>query len=590
MNFIKIKFNSYSHYKIKIVSFILLFLIGDFFYIRKVTFEEKKEILLESSNTLSNQLNIIFEQNKSLLLFIARKLNNKESVNLNYINKLLISSGELKIQSLTSSYISWATSLGHTIVSGKTGILKKPYVSIEQREYFLKCKKLPWTIQISNPTKSLFSSTLVLPTAMGVTDKNGVFLGYLLLGLRIKDIAKLLSTVISPNIEFVFSYKNQPTFSSLGISLASFSEKPSIIYSNDNIRHNIVLKDLPFVLHTTFKPGYIQSSLLNLMMKQFCIITILLLSLCSAYYIINNKLSKQIISIINKNNKKNNVCITQGLFLEDLMINERHLQKTLEHLNSYLSEVEKEREHYHSMNLIINTSEKEWKKLVYQINNNIRNSIDTIYKYLDIIITDEKSEYNEILKNLKRIIFKIKNLDYPSTQTKKLDINDLIQKSIIINKIRSFNKDIIVSHENPICLEDVQGDELEYQQIISSLINFSIANSRKKTKILIKTAAINEKEGKLLHVQFIFKGFGLSPEEIENITSSFNQQEKEFVDPATLKMSRIKHLINKYNGILSFDSSDEEISFINVYFPIDLSEQLSNKEDNNIISKKFLYH
>lgn len=161
---------------------VLLFLIGVVFLKFQVDKLSSQSHLAES---VSHRLHRGLRQNEDLLKYtgeIITQLTDKQ------LEEVIKASTNLSHKSLTTSYISWADSGGNVLISGKAGLLKKGQKTIRERSYFEAAKRDPWVLKLSQPERSVFSSKYVFPSALGITNYKGDFLGYLILGLKLDEL------------------------------------------------------------------------------------------------------------------------------------------------------------------------------------------------------------------------------------------------------------------------------------------------------------------------------------------------------------------------------------------------------------------
>lgn len=184
-----------GYYLIAVVGSILTLLLL-LFYVFFCYDNFKKQSYLTKTEILKNvveEIEDLFKEDEALLKYLGDVIvKNHKYSNINEISNLLTSTGDLNLKSLTSSYVSWANDEGLITVSGKAGILKDSKKSILSRTYYKTAREQPWTLKLSGTSKSIFSSKLVLPSAMGLTNIKGTFIGYLVLGINISELERYL--------------------------------------------------------------------------------------------------------------------------------------------------------------------------------------------------------------------------------------------------------------------------------------------------------------------------------------------------------------------------------------------------------------
>ncbi len=131
-------------------------------------------------------------ENQELLKFIGERITASDRYTLDSINSLLKGTNVLALSHLMGAYISWADKSGTILVSGKKGILEVDKPSISHRRYYKEGLKEAWKLHISPVEQSVFSTNYVLPTSISVADSRGEVIGFLVLGLRLKFLERVI--------------------------------------------------------------------------------------------------------------------------------------------------------------------------------------------------------------------------------------------------------------------------------------------------------------------------------------------------------------------------------------------------------------
>lgn len=190
--------NEYFLFTTIVLALVCALSAGFFIYSYHLYVKQKNISILKIAKTITNEMVDILEENENILKFFGHKIvDNIEPNDLNGIANLLISTVDLNIKKMTKSYISWVNADGQLTVSGKDGVLKNNFPNIKNRKYFITARQNPWVMQIADPAKSIFSNSYVLPSGIGLTNKRGEFIGYLVLGLRIDHINQYISKIIN---------------------------------------------------------------------------------------------------------------------------------------------------------------------------------------------------------------------------------------------------------------------------------------------------------------------------------------------------------------------------------------------------------
>ncbi len=166
----------------------------------------------QTASSIKEEIHSLLDQNENFLKYLSKQITPSVLQNdLNHVAKILIPASSLNFKSLTSSYVSFADANGVIQVNGKSGVQVHENKNIMERDYFHSAKTEPESIKLSKITKSLFSSKLVFPTAMGIQDGDK-FLGYLILGINLDQLTRSLNKTCMPNIKFIINFKKYSGF------------------------------------------------------------------------------------------------------------------------------------------------------------------------------------------------------------------------------------------------------------------------------------------------------------------------------------------------------------------------------------------
>lgn len=114
------------------------------------------------------------------------------------IEEILSNISKAELSYLLGSYVSWADSGGHIVVSGRKGILPKDEVkNISNRPCFKQSQEEGGLLRVSSATKNMFNSRVVLPTTMMICDDHKKTLGFMVLGLNIDNLINHLRAFLS---------------------------------------------------------------------------------------------------------------------------------------------------------------------------------------------------------------------------------------------------------------------------------------------------------------------------------------------------------------------------------------------------------
>lgn len=160
-------------------------------------------------------------------------------------------------------------------------------------------------------------------------------------------------------------------------------------------------------------------------------------------------------------------------------------------------------------------------------------------------------DLNEMLGDLLYFFKKESFSNFNVDLRNKIDINDVINKSIKINRDFALKSDIRIKITTENNLPQVYLDKRRLKQIMINLINNAIKYSPKNTIITIKSFV---KDG---HLVIIVKdqGHGIHEKDLNSIFKKFNSTNKKNIsDSFGLGLSVVKELVEAQNGFVSVNS------------------------------------
>lgn len=130
--------------------------------------------------------------------------------NLNYINKLFKAfSLDPKIKDILSwTIIGWVDHKFTAKVDGVLEIIKKP-IDLSDRDYLPITVKEPWKIKLGKPVIGSTSKKKIIPAGLGVLDKNGNYLGSLIIGFSLDSLESHMESLLEDkhfNIALIDSF------------------------------------------------------------------------------------------------------------------------------------------------------------------------------------------------------------------------------------------------------------------------------------------------------------------------------------------------------------------------------------------------
>lgn len=306
----------------------------------------------------------------------------------------------------------------------------------------------------------------------------------------------------------------------------------------------------------------------TIFVSYFIILLFIYLIICLVYLtiIINNDKRKEkeineVIKIIEEINNKNYSFKMKDINEEDLSLLKNEIYKTTIMLNE-ISEISKK-------------DKKELEESLEDISHQLKTPLTSILIMIDTLLDDEDMDQNtreDFLRNMKREVMNINFLVKSILKLSRLDTNTVK----FISKKESVKEIINEAILNVSLLSDLKNVKIEinlsdsfitcdYKWQIEALTNIlknSVEHSYENNKVLIESSENNA------YVKITIKDFGtgIAKEDINHIFERFYKGKDSDYDSIGIGLALSKSIIEKQNGKISVESSDDGTSFTIKYF------------------------
>ena len=306
----------------------------------------------------------------------------------------------------------------------------------------------------------------------------------------------------------------------------------------------------------------------TIFVSYFIILLLIYLIICLVYLtiIINNDKRKEkeineVIKIIEEINNKNYSFKMKDINEEDLSLLKNEIYKTTIMLNE-ISEISRK-------------DKKELEESLEDISHQLKTPLTSILIMIDTLLDDEDMDQNtreDFLRNMKREVMNINFLVKSILKLSRLDTNTVK----FISKKESVKEIINEAILNVSLLSDLKNVKIEtnlsdsfitcdYKWQIEALTNIlknSIEHSYENNKVLIECSENNA------YVKIIIKDFGtgIAKEDINHIFERFYKGKDSDYDSIGIGLALSKSIIEKQNGKISVESSENGTTFTIKYF------------------------
>lgn len=306
----------------------------------------------------------------------------------------------------------------------------------------------------------------------------------------------------------------------------------------------------------------------TIFVSYFIILLFIYLIICLVYLtiIINNNKKKdkeinEVIKIIEEINNKNYSFKMKDINEEDLSLLKNEIYKTTIMLNE-ISEISKK-------------DKKELEESLEDISHQLKTPLTSILIMIDTLLDDEDMDQNtreDFLRNMKREVMNINFLVKSILKLSRLDTNTVK----FISKKESVKEIINEAILNVSLLSDLKNVKIEtnlsdsfincdYKWQIEALTNIlknSVEHSYENNKVLIESSENNA------YVKITIKDFGsgIAKEDINHIFERFYKGKDSDYDSIGIGLALSKSIIEKQNGKISVESSENGTTFTIKYF------------------------
>ncbi|MBL6664232.1 MAG: HAMP domain-containing histidine kinase [Rickettsiales bacterium] len=196
------------------------------------------------------------------------------------------------------------------------------------------------------------------------------------------------------------------------------------------------------------------------------------------------------------------------------------------------------------LNAIIGFSE------IIKMSLNKTNSKEDCEEYINDI-QEVAYDLNEMLGDLLYFFKKESFSNFSIDLNNRIDVSDVINKSIKINRDFAFRSHINIKVEIEDNLPQVYLDKRRLKQVMINLINNAIKYSPNNTTVHIKAFVKNDK----LIIVVKDQGHGIDEKDLTSIFTKFNStNHKNISESFGLGLSVVKELVEAQNGIVSVNS------------------------------------
>jgi two-component system sensor histidine kinase ChiS len=559
---------------ILIAAFIISFVTSVFIYI--IDNRKREKSYFEIAEEVDSILIYEFTHTEHYAIFLGRKILQIGASNISQISALMREESLESINNVFSwTYFDWINGNNKLIANSNQGILPSP-IDLSGRKYLEKTKSFPWKLVLSEPVMGVPGGEYIIPSGLGVEDRDGRYIGTVGIEFSIKKIRdKLIHAVADYDSEFfVLDESNDILVSSLELITLNnnffknrhyFVEDQGLIKNTQKYNDNVELKYQCSSKYYPFKIIIAENK--NLRLQLFIeailpkLLTIFSVAGISIYLLMSlrNKIIIPLTSLLYMLKGKEKIDVLEGDFItryqeisqlassiskiknfntmlkDEVTKRTLYLKQALQAKQEFLNNIGHEvRTPLQGILGISSELNKRWDKI---------NDVDK-RKYVKIM-ADSGDRLMQLMSNildLSRFEEGKMSFNFKLCEFKKIVYDSIMQIRPLLESKPGLK--LKVSYDKQIKTK-IKCDRLRIQQVINNLLNNAIKYSNAGT-ICIKVKNLDSN----LLFSISDEGIGIPPKELEVIFQPFVESSKTKTKAGGkgLGLALCKEIITKHDG------------------------------------------
>ncbi|MDX2082425.1 MAG: response regulator [Rickettsiales bacterium] len=541
---------------VALTALVLVFVISKSNHKSRIELSQKEAVNIEK--TISES----FSYCNKISSYVGKQIAQHGSNDLQFILKIFRQTDEEKNRN--SQLLSWSSfdfvaPNNLQLVNGKVGVRKDP-PDMSERQYCIRSKEKPWSLQVSFPVFGNPSGSWVIPVGTGITDDKGKYLGIIVVGIDIFELTALVEkrlisqssfVVLDENQNIIIQSKDAETDNEIyrkKLAQFNFKEKSGIIFKDltiGKIKYFYYQKfdDYPYIVLTGFNKVLLEKEFNNSVLPIVggsVIITFFFLMILYLF-------KARILLLIKKE-----IYLQKSLLKRDDLINSKtRLIRAVSHdLKNYIFGISG------LSHLILqgkNKSEIEESEDLKMVEE-LHHQSEELMGFVEDLLDTNQNQAGEFSLGKKQVC----------------NVVDLVKRMIILNKNFALENRIDLEFDNQTKhkVVNVECDVRRLKQVLNNIISNAVKYSNSGSVVILQITLLEE-SGEVC-IAAIDQGIGMSEDEIkiallgngEKITK--NGLNKSF-DSHGLGIPIIKKLIELHRGRLEINSAKGYGTEIKIY-------------------------
>lgn len=573
---------------------VITVLIGStYFFLSKKNYSDKiLSTLQNQSSRIEKTLVDNIEYSAYLMKYINIQIRDRNKRDLSYINKIL-SSFELKKNTTSEvpwNMFSWVDEKMNLCVNSTFGIVNP--ISIADRAYAPFMVSDPGVIHFGKPSHGKISGQWIIPSGMGVVDKNGKYIGGVVFGFQIERLStKLLQSITDGSTTFAIfdldgeqimnseNFVSNPELFSLVKNAINSGQKTGELTkfltfgNNENYGFYRKLEKYPFLVVTKYDSSLTKKEMMALVYPYLFELLVIFIVLGGTFYFLKLTIISPIIQLSKASgsiaqDREDRVQMPESKIAEIVELTNQ--VKLIEHYKIKLLQSKKMQESFFAnishelrtpLNGILNFS--------LMMKDEMFGKIDPEYKDMaqDIYLSGKHllNLVNDILD------FSKINMGKANLHEEEFDMNDEIASAIRIvmsgAQYQNRNSSVTITPEITPNLHKFYGDRMMFKQILLNLLSNALKFTESGSVSL--KALIDNQENLAIEVEDT--GIGIKKEDLEKLGVEFGQvgdgYSRTKYQGSGLGLFLVKKMVELHNGKFELDSVYGQGTKAKITFP-----------------------
>lgn len=496
--------------------------------------------------------------------FLMKNINDQiksDPENLEHINDILskykIITNDGNVMSWT--IFSWADKNSRIVVDAVYGVMQTPY-DLSTRDYIPLTKKYPNRLILGEPVIGSTSKRWMIPGGVGVTDKNGNYVGTLTIGFDLNTVAEEVENSLKDeNIKFYIFDKNKKmlidstrpqqsgdnpapanVISKIArINLTSTGGPKSLQAINiigDGETYLVKkLDDLPFILYLEYNQNAIKHDFWESVTSRiFELVVIGIIAIITVAYVYSRERKLRY-----KAEDNYQLALSASKGKTEFLAYTGHELRSPLNVIIFGSEMMKSQVFGE-----LSPKYREYAEDIFQNGNDLLHFIEDL---MDVTKADEEGSF--------------------SLKPEFVDINEIIDRVVKLNITRATKHKVRIEKLVSSDLPKLWADSRRIRQIMNNLISNAIKYSPENTRVRIVAHSIDG----VMQIIVEDQGFGMSEEQLDIAMQRYgtvNNENSGKVESIGLGLPLVKQLVDAHNGKFDIESAPEKGTTVTLTFKL----------------------